>query len=265
MPSATPRPRLTLTTEDLTAVARARFGPPRATGSLPRLWYRLGYFTPDVFYEAIVTKLVTREAAWLDVGCGRDLLPSNERLARELAGRCRLLVGVDPSGTVAENDVVHVRVKCPIEEYAGPGPFDVVTLRMVAEHITAPDAVLATLARLTRPGGTVVVYTINRWSPVPVATRVIPFRLHHPVKSVLWGTDEKDTFPVAYRMNTRSQLRRLFQRHKFRETYFAHLPDCRTTFRFRLLHGLELLMWRALDRVGVTYPENCLLGVYQRA
>ena len=69
---------------------------------------------------------------------------------------------------------------------------------------------------------------------------------------------------AAYRMNTRPQLRRLFARHGFREAYFAHLPDCRTTFRFRLLHGLELLLWRALDRVGVTYPENCLLGIYER-
>jgi SAM-dependent methyltransferase len=264
MASATLRPRLGLSPGELDAVARARFGDPRTTGPLPRLWHRARYFIPDVFYEGMVAKLVTPRAAWLDVGCGRDLFPGNDRLARELAGRCRLLVGVDPDGTVAENDVVHVRVRCPIEEYDGPGPFDVVTLRMVAEHVTDPDAALAALARLTRPGGKVVVYTINRWSPVPVATRMIPFRLHHPIKQILWRTEEKDTFPVAYRMNTRPQLRRLFERHGFREAYFARLPDCRTTFRFRLLHGLELLLWRALDRVGLTYPENCLLGIYER-
>jgi SAM-dependent methyltransferase len=253
-----------LSPADLDVVARGRFGDPRTTGPLPRLWHRVRYFVPDVFYEAMVAKLVTPQAAWLDVGCGRDLFPGNHRLALELAGRCRLLVGVDPADTMAENDVVKVRVKCPIEDYDGPGPFDVVTLRMVAEHINDPDTVLATLARLTRPGGNVVVYTINRWSPVPVATRMIPFRLHHPIKNALWRTEEKDTFPVAYRMNTRPRLRRLFAKHGFREAYFAHLPDCRTTYRFRLLHLLEMLLWRALDRVGVTYPENCLLAVYQR-
>ena len=163
-----------------------------------------------------------------------------------------------------ENEVVHLRFKCSVEEFVSEEQFDLVTLRMVAEHIAAPDRAVAALARLTRPEGKVVIFTINRWSPVPIATWLVPFRLHHVIKRFIWQTEEKDTFPVAYQMNTRSRLRQLFVRHGFREAHFAYLSDCCTTFRFRTLHKLELILWRALKRLGLVYPENCLLAVFER-
>src|SRR6266496_978532 len=109
---------------------------------------------------------------------------------------------------------------------------------MVAEHIARPQPALASLARLTKPGGKVVVFTINRWSPVSIAAWTVPFKLHHAIKHFLWRTEEKDTFPVVYEMNTKGRLRQLFQGHGFREVFFAHLSDCRTSFRFRLFHCL---------------------------
>src|SRR5947208_2800014 len=82
--------------------------------------------------------------------------------------------------------------------------------------------------RPARPGGKVVAYTVNRWSPVSLAAKAIPFGLHHAFKRALWRTEERDTFPVAYRMNTRGALRRAFGAHGFREAGFAYLDDCRT-------------------------------------
>jgi 2-polyprenyl-3-methyl-5-hydroxy-6-metoxy-1,4-benzoquinol methylase len=249
---------------DLAEVYRARFGDPRRTGSVPRLWHRSRYFTPDAYYEALVAKLVGPETDWLDIGCGRSLFPWNERLARRLADRCRTLVGVDPDETIEENPFVHVRVRAAVEDFVTDRSFDLVTLRMVAEHVERPAELVASLARLTRPGGRVVVFTINRWSPVSLAAWAVPFRFHHAVKRAVWGTEEKDTFPVSYRMNTRRALQRLFAAQGFRETYFTRLSDCRTTFRFRYLHGVELVFERALNRVGLAYPENCLLALYRR-
>ena len=126
-----------------------------------------------------------------------------------------------------------------------------------------PDAERA-LNSPPKPGGRVVVYTVNKLTPVAAAAWAVPFRFHHAVKSLIWRTEEKDTFPVAYRMNTRGDLRRVFGRHGFREAAFAFLDDCRTFARFRVLNHAELLARSALRAVGLRYPENCLLGVYER-
>jgi hypothetical protein len=124
---------------------------------------------------------------------------------------------------------------------------------------------VANLARLTAPGGRVVVYTVNRWSPVAVVAALVPFRFHHAVKRAVWRTEERDTFPVVYKMNTRRDLRDWFGRGGFRERSFARLDDCRTFARFRPLHLGELAARRLLGAVGgLSYPESCLLGVYER-
>ena len=109
-----------------------------------------------------------------------------------------------------------------------------------------------------------IVYTINRWSPVPVLTYLVPFRFHHLPKRLLWNSERKDTFPVAYRMNTREALRQLFGKHGFHESEFGYLDDCRTFAAFRVLLILELCLWRGLHLLGLRYPENCLLGIYRR-
>jgi hypothetical protein len=109
-----------------------------------------------------------------------------------------------------------------------------------------------------------LIYTVNQWSPVSIIAKFVPFVLHHPIKRRLWNTEEKDTFPVAFRMNTRRRLRRLFEPHGFREADFAYLDDCRTFGNSRPLHFAELSVQRALRTVGLRYPENCLLGVYER-
>lgn len=249
---------------ELDEVARLKYGELSTTGWGPRLRWRFAYFTPDEFYEALVARLVRADVSWLDVGCGRDLFPHNRPLAGILASRCRLLVGVDTDATLEENEFVHERVKAAIEDYQTDRTYDLVTLRMVAEHIPSPESALQSLARLTRSGSKVVVYTVNQWAPAAGAARVVPFRWHHAIKRVLWGTEEKDTFPVVYRMNTRRRLARLFAAHGFRECAFQYLDDCRAFGRWRITHWLELTLRQLFRGVGLAYPENCLLGVYER-
>jgi SAM-dependent methyltransferase len=224
---------------------------------------RFDYFTPDEYYEYVVSQFASRSRAWLDVGCGRNIFPGNPKLARILADRCSFLAGLDPDRTIEENPFVHQKIRSTLDEYQADRTYDLITMRMVAEHIHNPEATIRALTRLTKPGGHVIVYTVNRWAPASIGSRVIPFRFHHPIKRWLWSTEEKDTFPVAYRMNTRSRLRLLFENHGFREANFLHLDDCRTFAHFRPLLFLELSMRRALRAVKLSYPESCLLGVYE--
>ena len=241
-----------------------KYGPPDTLGWGPRLRRGFGYYTPDDIYEAYVASLVRTDTVWLEVGCGRDLFPSNGYLARQLSHRCSLLVGVDPSNNIDDNEFVHQRVKAVFEDFRSETPFDLVTMRMVAEHVPDPAAVAAVLARCVKAGGQVVVYTVNKWSLITVASSAVPFRFHHPIKRALWGTDEQDTFPVFYRMNTRQSLRELMSVAGFVEEVFFYLDDCRTFARWKLLNTAELCAWKVARAVGLPYLETCLLGVYRR-
>ena len=230
----------------------------------PDMRRRFGYYSPEDYYEAMVSKLVTTGCSWLDIGCGRMLFPSNPALARVLADRCGLLVGADPDSTIEENPFVHQRVRARMEEFHSEHTFDLVTMRMVAEHVQNPTQFISSLARCTHPGSLLVIYTVNAWSPVPLVTRLVPFALHHPFKVFLWQTEKKDTFPTAFQMNTKQRLRQLLSQGGFEETFFAYLDDCRTLARFRPLQFAELSLRRVFHAFSLRYPENCLLGVYRR-
>lgn len=135
---------------------------------------------------------------------------------------------------------------------------------MVAEHITDPVGTVENLRRLTKPGGRVVIYTVFKWAPVSVLARVLPFTIHHPIKRFFWSTQTKDTFPVAYKMNTRTHLKRLFNAAKFEEAYFKYLDDCRTLSRFYLGAYCELLGRHCLQSLNLHYPELSIIGIYER-
>lgn len=249
---------------ELEAVFRQKHGDPTAVGWAPKRRYRFGYYLPADVYEAVVSKLIVPGGAWIDVGGGHAIFPENPKLSRELVAQCGRVTAVDPSENVLRNEFVQDRVQSFLEKYSSDTQYDLATMRMVVEHVSAPKDFVAALARLLKPGGHAVVFTVNRWSPVALMTWAIPFRLHHPIKRSLWGGEEEDTFPVEYKMNTRSQLRQLFHDAGFVERTFVKLDDLSVFGRFKTLNYLELVAWRVLKRLGMVYPENCLLGVYQR-
>jgi SAM-dependent methyltransferase len=230
----------------------------------PRTRLRFGYFTPDDYYEALVAKLVHQGSWWADVGCGRHPFPSNTPLANVLTARAAFFFGIDPDPSIRENPYIADAFQGPVEACDTHHRFDVVTLRMVAEHITSPEPAIRKLSQLTKPGGLVVVYTPNRWAPASIAASLVPNRLHHPLKRLLWNADERDTFPTAYKLNTRRALARHFAASGMEEVYFAYLDDCRTFAEYRALYLLELWLQKILRRLRIPYPENCLLAAYQK-
>jgi SAM-dependent methyltransferase len=228
----------------------------------PRLRAKFGYRTPDDWYEAYLCETVTADTVWLDVGCGRFLFPRNTRTAELLAARCKMMVGIDPGDNIDDNPYVRERFKGFIEDYHLPHAFDLVTFRMVAEHIQDPEGTLAALKRLTKPGGRVVIYTVWKWSPASIAAALTPMSIHHIAKRFLWRTEERDSFPVAYKMNTPKKLEWLFTSAGFRAETFQYLDDCRSFQRWKVTSTLELSLWKLLRGIGLHYPERCILASY---
>lgn len=249
---------------ELEILFHQKYGSPVEAGWSPRQRHRFGYYLPADVYEALVARLIVPGSNWLDVGGGHEIFPENPALAHALAKRCARVVAVDPSANVRDNPYVHERVQSLLEDYHSERRFHVATLRMVAEHVADPGRLAASLHRLLEPSGTVVVFTVNAWSPLTMISRAVPFRWHHPIKQLFWGGEEEDTFPVQYKMNSRAVLKKLFEANGFREVSFAYLDDLSTLGHFRCGSYVELVWWQTLKRFGLRYPENCLLGVYQK-
>ena len=245
------------------AVLSDKYGDLAKGGWAPKQRFAFGHLTPADWYESLLDAMVTPQTVWLDVGCGRDLLPGNSVTARRLADRCHELVGIDPSDNIEENAFVHTYLKMPIEDHPPGRKYSLITLRMVAEHIESPEAVVRKLSGLLLPGGQIAIYTVTGYSPSVLVASITPLWFHHAVKQFLWRTEERDTFPTVYRMNTRATLAKMFANEALSEDMFTYLGDCKTTARFRFLQYIELSIWKALSAVGLRYPEACILAVYK--
>ena len=241
-----------------------KYGSLAETGWSPRQRHRFRYFLPADMYEALLSRLIVPGCEWLDVGGGHHLFPENPKLSRTLAERASVVVAVDPSDNVLRNPYAHERAQCLLEEFRTERLFDIATLRMVAEHVVDPPRLVRALRALVRPSGVVVIFTVNERSPLTLLSGAIPFKLHHPIKRIFWGGAEEDTFPVAYKMNSRAVLKRFLEENGFQEAAFWYLDDLSALGNFRIGSYLELAAWRTLRALGLRYPENCLLGVYRR-
>jgi len=245
-------------------VFRIKAPNPRLLGWSPKMRLQFGYYTPDEWYEATLFCLIGESTDWLDVGCGWRLFPSHPKLADVLSARCRSLTGVDPDESVKLNKWLHEYRQCRLEDFDTDRQFDLISLRMVAEHIADPEAAVSRLSRLTRDGGRVIIYTPSKWAPGSMVAAVTPMSFHYVVKRILQGTAPEDAFPTVYKMNTRKTLNRILRPHGFIEECFLYLNDCRTFGGWRLTSMIELSCERVLRAMRVHYPETCLLGVYRK-
>ena len=162
----------------------------------------------------------------LDVGCGGGIL--SEAMARMGAK----VLGIDLGQAVLDVAELHaLEAQVPVayravaaEDLAreSPGAFDVVTCMEMLEHVPDPGATLGALAQLVRPGGDVIVSTLNRNARAfavaivgaEYIARVLPRGTHEykkfirPSELARWGREVglelKDLTGISYNPLTRA-------------------------------------------------------------
>ncbi|RZT87895.1 methyltransferase family protein [Pseudonocardia sediminis] len=183
-----------------------------------------GYTRIDgtVEFWSRVNALLPQAATVLDLGAGRGQFMDDpvafRRDLHDLKPRCARLIGLDVDEAVLENTAVHEAMVIegsgafPI----GTGSVDMVVSDWTFEHVDRPETTAREIDRVLRPGGWVCARTPRKWGAIGIPTRLTPNRLHAPILRTL-QPDKKveDTFPTAYRLNSRSALKCYFPRHRF--------------------------------------------------
>jgi ubiquinone/menaquinone biosynthesis C-methylase UbiE len=174
----------------------------------------------QVYFERIAKKLMARDR-WLDIGCGRQLVPwwlqGNRELEMDLKSRARCLVGVDPDlDALRDNRACHLRLKADSSALPfADGSFDLVTSNMVFEHVDDPEAILREIRRVLRCCGNLIVLTPNWLDIVTIAAWAVPNLLHPVFVSRVEARSKEDVYPTRFRFNRRGAVEKMLRDTRF--------------------------------------------------
>jgi SAM-dependent methyltransferase len=157
------------------------------------------------------SRAADRDVRVLDAGCGRT-----SPLARYRA-RIDRFVGVDihePPAPLPYLDEFAIVDLCGPADAFPEGCFDLVLSNFTLEHFADPDTALANLYRWLRPGGTLVVTTVNRRHPFVAAYLGLPRGVRRILQPFIKET-AADAHPLVGACNDPAAVRTALTRAGF--------------------------------------------------
>ena len=159
--------------------------------------------TREVVWDWLEEAVPVEGGAALDAGCGRQsqLKPFRKRITR--------FIGVDihePSRNLRWLDEFVIADVCRDAAAFPEGSFDVALSSFTVEHFQDPEGAFTTLARWLRPGGWLVITTVNRRHPFVDAYLSLPDGLRSRVQPIVKAS-EADAHPLVGACNTPAELR----------------------------------------------------------
>jgi SAM-dependent methyltransferase len=177
----------------------------------------------------------------LGAGAGKFVPPRRQRRAE--------IWGVDSDPRVKNNLNVDVAQVGKIEDMTFADDFfDVICSRFVFEHLSDPVEALNRIYPWLKPGGKVLILTVNNWHYYSYLGRWFPQRL----ASRLAGRSQIDTFPTYYAFNNPWRIPHQVARSRFGPEAKVRIILCEKFLYsslaiLRLLSRIYSLMVNACD------------------
>ena len=174
---------------------------------------RLDVTHPQAHYARFLVERLDGVSRWLDVGCGRQVVPPDKMSLEEQRacfGKVPFLVGIDVDQAILQHPLLKARVigLCGALPFAADS-FDLVTANMVVEHIQDPSTFLADIYRVLRPSGRFIFHTPNSLYYLVCIARVTPEFLKRKLVWILEGRRDEDIFKTYYALNTPQRVAHL--------------------------------------------------------
>jgi len=194
---------------------------------------------PQLIYLVRIAGLLSSKTRWLDIGCGRRLVPvwlnDHSGLEAKMRSAARMIIGIDPDfDALHENRSCHHKLKADAASLPFANDcFDLVTSNMVFEHVKNPRSILSEIRRVLEPGGLLIVHTPNWLDIVTIVARFVPNRFHPALVSRMETRKEKEVYPTHFQFNRPRTIERLLRNAGFNDlrierldhpNSYAHVP-----------------------------------------
>ena len=204
-------------------------------------------------YEAMLINNITKDTVWLDIGCGKNGLVAN------FGQKAKQAVGID---ILDDNDRFDEPfLLCDLRNIPLPSAYaNLITLRLVVEHLEKIPEDFSEICRLLIPGGKLIILTTNSLSPILFLPRLLPYRLKSWIIQKLFCIDSREIFPTYHRFNTPHKMAKGFSEMVLlRLDYLEQVPL--DNFFLALLFGL----WYTFAKISIfRYFRSNLLAVFQK-
>jgi len=175
---------------------------------------------PYTIFENTVRDYIDVHSTLLDEGCGHGA-----PVLGKFIGSAKQFIGVDlvnfdsdvPGVTLVNRDLVDTGL--------ADASVDVIRSRSVMEHIVDPK---------------------NMWDYSAIIAKLVPNRFHPWIVARTEGRAERDTFPVAYKTNTRRAVAKYAAGAGFELESFRYLGQYPAYFLF---NGPLFLVWTAYEKI----------------
>jgi SAM-dependent methyltransferase len=138
---------------------------------------------------------------------------------------------------------------CPLENLSplNSDEYDCVFANFVLEHIIDPDAAVAEIARILKPGGKLVISLSNPQAPEFRIARITPTFFHQLFREA----NHDPAYPVRYAYGNVENLIKLFEKYKLSLKEDRRFPAVYSyLYHFPALNYLGLLYDKILERLN---------------